>query len=204
MNKKPRVAIAGEMHGNSGGFDDEDGDAVLQSADEDVGGAFSEPEGIDMCDPTHELLTKKEAKASQQAARIRVKNKRQADTDTRARVWASRIAGLEVMTETEVAAWSPVPQTSVVHLDMHWTHELMQFDAEPAPVIYCRLCGAWFQHGNHFRKLAMPCMKVPNAKQQCFLKLLRWGVAPQKGARLPPAALENSGVAKRRRGVSKR
>ena len=66
----------------------------------------------------------------------------------------------------------------------HETHDMRQFAATDAVIIFCDTCGRWQRHGAGRSKLGMPCAPIlEGMKSQ--RKLLRHQIVPVNGAKLP-------------------
>ena len=83
-----------------------------------------------------------------------------------------------------------VPAASARHVP-HATHDVRHFAASNTVIIFCNICGRWQRHDAGRSKLAEPCEDIrEGTKSQ--RKLLRLGIVPGGGAKLP-ANIKTSG-----------
>ena len=64
----------------------------------------------------------------------------------------------------------------------HITHDMRHVACDAAAVIFCNTCGKWSRRNAH-SKLADPCSG--ECKWKSGLKLLRHGIMPVQGAKMP-------------------
>jgi len=83
-----------------------------------------------------------------------------------------------------------VPAKSARHVP-HSTHDVRHFAAANTVIIFCNICGRWQRHDAGRSKLEEPCEDIrEGSKSQ--RKLLRFGIVPGSGAKLP-AHIKTSG-----------
>ena len=76
-----------------------------------------------------------------------------------------------------------VPAESARHVP-HSTHDVRHFASANTVIIFCNVCGRWQRHDAGRSKLEDPCEDIrEGSKSQ--RKLLRLGIVPGGGAKLP-------------------
>ncbi len=128
----------------------------------------------------NDLVTREAAAAARKRIRAEVALHVKRAKATRTAAWRSVFHEPSAICSSAGAAQSSLPPENLSEWNVHASHRIR--NAPGAEILFCECCGAW-SRGLRTRGLAAPCRR--SCAHSGNLRLLRLGIAPVQGARVP-------------------